>query len=148
MLHFITSTTDSLIDYTNDDPVRPEISKEFRVSDRRYIAAIVENQQPSSIVCLSLHDFIPATVDDLSRTVENPTICVAYSIWSYKPGSGKKLIMSVMKTIREHQPSISRIVTLSPKTSLAAKFHINNGAFILRENEDTINYEYPSALWF
>ena len=40
------------------------------------------------------------------------------------------------------QAEIQRFVTLSPKTDMAHRFHIGNGAGILRENASTINYEY------
>lgn len=142
MLHLITTTADQLIEYIKDDPVRPEIPKEFRVSDRRYIAAIVEDQRPSSMVCVSLHDFIPATVDDLSKTVENPTTAVFYTIWSYKPGSGATLLRMAVKDIKERNPSIVNFVTLSPKTEMARRFHLKNGALVLRENDSTVNYQY------
>jgi hypothetical protein len=33
-------------------------------------------------------------------------------------------------------------VTLSPKTNLARRFHLKNGAIVFRENIDTTNYEY------
>ena len=144
MLHLITTIADQLIEYIKDDPVRPEIPKEFRVSDRRYIAAIVEDQRPSSMVCVSLHDFIPETVDDLSRTVENPTTAVFYTIWSYKPGSGATLLRMAVKDIKERNPSIVNFVTLSPKTEMARRFHLKNGANVLRENSNTVNYQYIS----
>lgn len=148
MLKFIQDITNKLLEYIKDDPVRPEISTEFRVSDGRAVAALVDEQEnPEAIVCVSFHDFIPESVEDLQKTVDNPTVCVAYSIWSYRPGAGRELIMSVIKSVREQHPSVSRIVTLSPKTPLAAKFHVSNGAFVLNENTDTINYEYPDKLW-
>jgi hypothetical protein len=142
MLHLITTTTDHLIEYIKDDPVRPEISKEFRVSDCRYIAAIVEGQRPNSMVCVSLHDFVPSSIDDLSNTVENPTVAVFYSIWSYKPGSGAALLRLAVKDIKERNPGIVNFVTLSPKTEMARRFHLKNGALVLRENDSTVNYQY------
>jgi hypothetical protein len=33
-------------------------------------------------------------------------------------------------------------VTLSPKTEMARKFHTSNGAKTLKENDETVNYEY------
>jgi hypothetical protein len=33
-------------------------------------------------------------------------------------------------------------VTLSPKTEMARKFHLKNGAEVFRENPDTVNYLY------
>lgn len=146
MLRFITTTNDSLITYVKDDPVRPELSIEFRVAHNRFIAALVEDHQPTSMVCISLHDFIPASVEDLERTVEVPTVCVPYSIWSYSSGNGRNLLMNLIPEVIIKYPSITRIVTLSPKTNLARKFHLKNGAFILQENETSVNYEYPNVL--
>jgi hypothetical protein len=37
---------------------------------------------------------------------------------------------------------IKRFVTLSPKTEMAKRFHLKNGAIVFRENEETVNYEY------
>jgi len=37
-------------------------------------------------------------------------------------------------------------VTLSPKTNLARRFHLKNGAIVFRENIDTTNYEYLTEL--
>lgn len=142
MLHLITTISDRFLDFIKDDPVRPEISREFRVSSNRFIAALVEQEEPTSMVCISLHDFIPATVDDLSKTVDTPNTAVFYTIWSYKPGSGAKLLREAVKNIQEQHPEITNFVTLSPKTEMARKFHLKNGAIVFRENIDTINYQY------
>ena len=40
------------------------------------------------------------------------------------------------------QKSVTRYVTLSPKTEMATKFHLDNGAILLSENELTLNFEY------
>lgn len=142
MLHLITSITDKLIEYIKDDPVRPEITKEFRVDNNRFVAALVEEDKPTSMVCVSLHDFIPESVEDLHRTVDTPTTAVFYTIWSYKPGSGAILLREAVKNLKDKNPNITNFVTLSPKTELAKRFHLKNGAIILRENNSTINYQY------
>lgn len=142
MLHLITNTSDKYLDYIKDDPVRPEISKEFRVSDNRFIAALLEEEKPTSMVCISLHNFVPMNVGDLSDIVANPNTAVFYTIWSYKPGSGARLLREAVKGIREKHPEITNFVTLSPKTEMAKRFHLKNGAIIYRENNDTVNYQY------
>ena len=101
MLHLITSTADSLIEYIKDDPVRPEISREFRVTENRFIATLVENQRPTSMVCISLHDFIPESVNDLMLTSSCPTTAVFYTIWSYCPGAGAQLLRECLSAITE-----------------------------------------------
>lgn len=144
MLHLITSSSDSLIDYIRDDPVRPEISKEFRVDKNRFVATLLNENVPESMVCISLHDFIPSNVADLDNNVNDPTVAVFYTIWSYKSGSGAKLLHQSVQRIKQLYPNITKFLTLSPKTEMARKFHLRNGAVIFRENLDTINYEYSN----
>lgn len=146
MLHFIKSIEDKWIDYIKDDPVRPELSAEFRVEENRFIATIIEDDKPAGMVCISLHDFIPADVSDLIKTSSNPTTAVFYTIWSYKPGGGVNLLRKTLEEICKIYPGIDTFVTLSPKTELAHRFHTKNGAVVLRENAATINYRYNYAV--
>ena len=37
---------------------------------------------------------------------------------------------------------LNRLVTLSPLTEMATKFHLRNGAKLLQVNESTQNFEY------
>ena len=141
MLSFIRELTDPLLEYIKDDPVRPEISREFRVSGQRFVSALV-NEQPQAMVCVSLHDFVPATVADLSQDPAEPTTAIFYTIWSYVPGAATELLFQTVEQIRAVYPTVTRFVTLSPKTEMARRFHIKNGASVFRENTDTINYEY------
>lgn len=144
MLHIINTLTDGLLDYIKDDPVRPELTKEFRVEKNRFVAALVEGDKPTSMVCISLHDFIPACVEDLGRVAEDVTTCVFYTIWSYAPGSGRNLLQQVLPELKKAYPSLTTFVTLSPKTEMARRFHLKNGAVVYRENPGTINYQYSA----
>jgi hypothetical protein len=141
MLRFITDITNPLLEYIKDDPVRPEISKEFRVGKNKFVSALVENM-PKAIVCVSLHDFIPEDVQDLLIESEMPTTAIFYTIWSYAPGAGAELLRATVEEIQRQFPSVDRFVTLSPKTEMARKFHTKNGAVTYRENPNTVNYEY------
>jgi hypothetical protein len=143
MLSIITDPHSPLLAYIKDDPVRPEIPAEFRVQGKRFISALVSDT-PRAIVCVSLHDFVPADVSDLSVDTEQPTTAIFYTIWSYAPGAGVELLRATVNEIRTRYPTITRFVTLSPKTEMARRFHLKNGAIIMRENESTVNYEYLS----
>jgi len=143
MFQFITDLSHTLLSFIKDDPVRPEISTDFRVSDGRVVAALTdEEQNPEAMVCVSFHDFIPEDVEGLKKTSTVPTTAIFYTIWSYKSGKGKELLYQAVKGIQSQYPSVTRFVTLSPKTNLARRFHLKNGAIIFRENIDTTNYEY------
>lgn len=143
MLHFIKDLSNKLLSFIKDDPVRPEIPTEYRVSDGRMVAALAEkDDEPEAMVCVSFHDFIPADVKDLDNTSTVPTTAIFYTIWSYKSGKGQELLRAAVKGIQEQYPSVTRFVTLSPKTELAKRFHTKNGAIIFRENISTTNYEY------
>ena len=143
MFQFITDLSHALLSFIKDDPVRPEIPKDFRVSDGRVVAALTdEEQQPEAMVCVSFHDFVPEDVEGLNKTSTVPTTAIFYTIWSYKSGKGKELLYQAVKGIQSQYPSVTRFVTLSPKTNLARRFHLKNGAIVFRENIDTTNYEY------
>jgi len=142
MLSFITNDQDPLLDFVKDDPVRPEIPKEFRVGPGRFVSALVDGDNPSAMVCVNLLDFVPADVADLGKQVEEATTAVFYTIWSYAPGAGARLLQETVRQIKEQFPTVNTFVTLSPKTELARRFHLKNGASIHRENESTVNYLY------
>jgi hypothetical protein len=141
MLKIITDITDPLLEYLKDDPVRPDISREFRVTQNRFVATLVSDR-PRAMVCVSLKNLVPATVAELDGDCSEPDTAVFYTIWSYMSGAGAQLIFDTVDAIRKQHPSIKRFVTLSPKTQMAYKFHMRNGAMVLRENADTVNYEY------
>lgn len=142
MLHLINTPQHPLLRYITDDPVRPEIPLEYRVSNGRLVLALGSDTQPSALVCVSFHDRVPQTVGDLDHTVDIPTTAVFYTIWSYAAGAGRMLLLQAVEAIKRDHPSVTRFVTLSPKTELARRFHLKNGAIVLSENDDTVNYEY------
>jgi len=141
MLVYINTVDDPLLVHLKDDPVRPEIPTEFRVDTNRFVLALVE-EQVRAVVCVSLQNSIPAGVDNLGYIGNNIDTAIFYTIWSYTPGAGTELLLSAVKDIQKNYPMIERFVTLSPKTEMARRFHIKNGAVVHRENENTINYEY------
>ena len=143
MFQFITDLSHTLLSFIKDDPVRPEISTDFRVSDGRVVAALTdEEHQPEAMVCVSFHDFVPEGLEDLKKTAQVPTTAIFYTIWRYKSGKGAELLIQAVKGIKAQYPSVTRFVTVSPKTNLARSFHLKKGAIIFRENIDTTNYEY------
>ncbi len=141
MLNVIKDLNNPLLSYIKDDPVRPEISTEFRVTRTRFVGALVD-EKPQAIVCVSLHDFVPESVEDLHREPIEPTTAIFYTIWSYVPGKAADLLFEVVDEIKKQFPTVTRFITLSPKTPMAKRFHLKNGASVLRENESTVNYEY------
>jgi hypothetical protein len=141
MLTCITHIDDPLLIHLKDDPVRPEIPAEFRVAANRFVMALVEDQI-RAMVCVSLQNSVPAVVEDLGYIDTDIDTAIFYTIWSYAPGAGTELLLSAVDNIREQYPQVTRFVTLSPKTEMARRFHIKNGAVVFRENADTVNYEY------
>jgi hypothetical protein len=109
------------------------------------VAALSSDEtNPDAMVCVSFHDFVPQDTTELKETALVPTTAVFYTIWSYKAGKGKQLLIEAVKGIQEQYPSVTRFVTLSPKTEVARRFHLKNGAIVFRENIETVNYEYST----
>jgi hypothetical protein len=142
MLYIINSLEDPLIQYLKDDPVRPEIPAEFRVSGTTEIFALVKENKPSAIVCVAYMDFVPKDCNELFTTPNSPSVAVFYTIWSYDPGAGCELIRAARKELPKRKPEIKKFVTLSPQNEMAKKFHLKNGASIFRDNPESVNYEY------
>ena len=144
-LHVIQSLTDPLCSLITDDPVRPEIPLEFRVSVSSEIFALLDelSQEPLAAVCCAYRDLIPENTHELIAQPLSASVAVFYTIWSYKPGAGRKLIIAAREWIQSNRPEIARFVTLSPPTDMARVFHLRNGAEVFRINTDTVNYLYP-----
>ena len=142
MLHTITTITEELQRLILDDPVRPEIPITERVNQNSRIYMLKDGDQTKAITCVKFLESVPAAVDDMADLVGSATTAVFYTIWSYTSGAGRDLIIAAQKSIESEFPSIETYVTLSPKTEMARRFHLKNGARELRENLDTINYIY------
>jgi hypothetical protein len=143
MLHLIKSDQDQYFPKLKEDPVRPSIDHNKRIGNNRDIFVLRNEQDdPEAITCVSYQDSVPTTENELFDVKQDPDVAVFYTIWSYKPGAGRNLILDAVNYIKANNPSITRFVTLSPPTEMARRFHLKNGARVFRENAETINYEY------
>ena len=142
MLHTITQPNDYLLNLIKDDPVRPEIPLGDRVNGNSRIYVWKNGEETAAVTCVKFLESVPAAVEDLVDLVESATTAVFYTIWSYAAGAGRELLQQAQSSIQAEFPDISTYVTLSPKTEMARRFHLKNGARELRENSNTINYIY------
>ena len=145
-LHVIQTLADPLLNLLADDPVRPEIPAEFRVSDTSEIFVLQDEQtlEPQAVVCVAYRSLVPVNVLELATVPTDDThVAVFYTIWSYKPRAGRKLIQQARAWINRNRKHITEFVTLSPPTDMARKFHLLNGAEVFRINTETVNYLYP-----
>ena len=142
MLHTITCITEDLETLIKDDPVRPEIPLSDRVNINSRMYVLKDGDKTAAVTCVKFLNSIPEAVEDMAGLVESATTAVFYTIWSYAAGAGRTLIQEAQKSIEAEFPGIDTYVTLSPKTEMARRFHLKNGAGIYRENSTTINYIY------
>lgn len=142
MISLLKSLTDQVLAWLKDDPVRPEVPFTSRISDNAEIFISPGEDRPAAITCVAYMDVVPTAESKLFTPATAPTIAVFYTIWSYRKGAGRELILEAVDYIKKNRPEITRFVTLSPKTVMAEQFHLKNGATVFRENESTVNYEY------
>ena len=142
MLQTITQISEEIVRLLKDDPVRPEIPAERRINSNSRIYMVRDGEQPRAITCVKFLEAVPSSVEELVDGVGSATTAVFYTIWSYAAGAGRDLIVEAQRSIESEFPGIQTYVTLSPKTEMARRFHLKNGARELRENFDTINYIY------
>ena len=134
------------IDIT-EDPVRPELSLEFRKSYSRKIYGLKYEDQIEGIICVAYCNDVPQSVRELDLISQNAHLqdnfntAVAYTVWSRKRGAGKEIMEKLLAHLQE-KGNIERVVTLSPLTPMATHFHIRNGAKLIQHNPTTQNFEY------
>ena len=128
-------------DLITEDPVRPHIPFEKRVGGGRSIVMLENNEPVDAVVCFALCKDVPITEQEMFELSDpEGTVCVAYTVWSYNKGAGRTIINQLRDNA---QDLYSRMVTLSPLTEMAERFHISNGATFLRKGESCQNFEYP-----
>ena len=138
---------------TSEDPVRPELNNEFRTSYGRKIYGVKYKNEIHAIMCFAFTNKIPKTVKELDNLSKDAflqsalrdqkvgQIAIAYTVWSKKKGGGKLIVKEVFKMIKKSN-HLNRLITLSPLTEMATKFHLRNKAKLISVNETTQNFEY------
>ena len=133
----------------SEDPVRPELDLQWRLSAERKIYGLKFEDDIEAIVCVAYTNEVPYSVremDYMSQVAcqdgQFGKIAVAYTVWSRKRGAGREIINKVRQFLKTERVATKRMVTLSPLTPMATHFHINNGAKQISINDTTQNFEY------
>lgn len=143
-LYHLRSTDDPLAKLIKDDPVRPHIPLEQRINDAAEILMLKAGEEVLAATCMQWLKDIPEDEQDLLDIPKDKDVAVFYTIWSYSPGAGQSLIKQAAEWLLKDFPDIKAIVTLSPQTEMAKRFHHKNGATTYRQNETSVNYKYYS----
>ena len=138
---------------TKEVPVRPELDNVFRRSYGRKIYGVKYGDEIHAVMCFAYTNQIPKSVEELDKFSHDAflqsaqrdqnvgQIVIAYTVWSKKKGGGKLIVKEVFKKIKNSN-HLNRLITLSPLTDMAFKFHSKNGAKLIQVNETTQNFEY------
>ena len=138
---------------TSEDPVRPELDNVFRRSYGRKIYGVKYLNEIHAVMCFAYTNEIPKNIEELDKFSHDAflqsaqrdqnvgQIAIAYTVWSKKRGGGKLIVKEVFKKIKDSN-HLNRLITLSPLTDMATRFHSRNGAKLLQINETTQNFEY------
>ncbi len=130
-----------------EDPVRPELSLEFRTSYGRKIYGLKYEDEIEGIICIAYTNDIPHSVKELDLMSQNANFkkdantAVAYTVWSRKRGAGREIMYKAIAFMK-NKKEIKKLVTLSPLTPMATHYHIRNGAKLIKINPTTQNFEY------
>ena len=137
----------------DEDPVRPELDNKFRTGFGRKIYGVEYQGEIHAVMCFAYTNEIPKSVEELEklstdaflqtamRDQSGGQIAIAYTVWSKKKGGGKLIVKEVFKMIKKSN-HLNRLITLSPLTEMATKFHLRNKAKLISVNETTQNFEY------
>ena len=142
----------------SEDPVRPELSLEFRQSHGRKIYGIKDEEGDiAAVMCFAFTNDVPTSVEEMDTMSKDAamqavhragiqgSMAIAYTVWAKKKGGGKHMVNEVYKMIKQSS-HLHRLITLSPLTDMARKFHLKNGAKEVQVNLTTQNFEYDIEL--
>jgi hypothetical protein len=141
-LHHIRDITDPLVSLIKDDPVRPHIPLEQRINEAAEMLILKAGDEILAATCMQWLKGVPESEEDLVSMSKDKEVAVFYTIWSYSPGAGQSLIKAAAEWLKKDYQDIKGIVTLSPQTPMARRFHLKNGAKVRKENATSVNYEY------
>jgi len=142
-LHVIDHVQDSMLVLVNQDPVRSHIPAHVRVGPSHRVLVLLKDQEPQCVLCVALCDQVCESEQDLFDCAsEAPKVVMLYTIWSLQPGAGARMVHACINYVKQHWPTVCRVVTLSPPTQMAQMFHEKNGARLLKHNGSTVNFEY------
>ena len=137
----------------NEDPVRPELDNIFRRSYGRKIFGVKYMGEIHAVMCFAYTNEVPKNVIELDKFSHDAflqsaqrdqnvgQIAIAYTVWSKKKGGGKLIVNEVFKKIKKSN-HLNRLITLSPLTDMATRFHTSNGAKLIQVNDTSQNFEY------
>jgi hypothetical protein len=130
----------------SEDPVRPELSLDWRLSHGRKIYGLEYDDKIEGIICIAFCNDIPYNVreldlmSELAHLKDDKKIAIAYTVWSRKRGAGKEIVKKLLEHSKKN--NIERVITLSPLSPMATHFHIRNGAKQIGIHTSTQNFEY------
>lgn len=148
-----------------DDPVRLKLFKDNskRFEDPFHVYAEINDEtgEIAAVVCTIVCKFVPQDEYQIKLVAMGKTkqieeqlkereethgelgvVLCPYSIWSYQRGHGRKLINNLLEAAPILHPEVDAVITMSPHTDTAMRFHLNNGAGIFSTNDACVNYEY------
>ena len=111
----------------------------------------------AAVMCFAFTNGIPKSIEEMDtmsrdaamqavhRAGVQGSTAIAYTVWAKKKGGGKHIVNEVYKMIKESN-HLNRLVTLSPLTEMAEKFHLKNGAKCVGKHLTTQNFEYDIEL--
>ena len=140
---FLVNVTSSPSLWAKGDPVRPDLSVEFKTAPGRSVVGL-KNVEGNylAFMCYASTSSVPSDINELrDLTVEGGRVIVPYTVWSLSRGAGKMIVRDVIRYVADNDIG-DRVVTLSPQTKMARRFHLKNGATELRVNKTTVNFEY------
>ena len=123
-----------------DDPVRPHLAADWRMRSGREVYALKEDGKTTAVICVAYMDEVPTCEQDMKWP--GIEVAVFYTVWSYKKGAGRKIVLDTANHIKKVHTNIKRFVTLSPLTEMAERFHLRNGATLLVKHKYAQNFEY------
>lgn len=143
MTYNLARVTDQPELWQDSDPIHPNLAPDFKTAEGREVMGLKgEDGAWKAFMCYARTTEVPRNIEELVQmTSSRGEVVVPYTVWSFEKGAGREIVNQILDMARA-QKGVKRVVTLSPQSEMALRFHTRNGAQVFRVNAETVNYEY------
>ncbi len=106
--------------YTEDDPVRPHLSTEFRTTQLREMWGLFEDKyaeydeprvEPRAVVCVAYTSCVVASEQELAAH-PGDQVATFYTVWSYDRGAGRQIVNQLAQHTLNTKPQVLLLIWL------------------------------------
>ena len=129
-MYTVVDVTSNVDLWFKKDPVRPELTPDFRQKSGRYVFALMDEQSSAkAFCCFAICNKVPRNVKELDKFTtskeEGFLVAVPYSVWRYEKGGGYRILKNLIPIFKNRLQLINESLN-EQATPYLRQWKLNN----------------------